>query len=135
MQKLCQSFQGLPETFPFGTKTPVFKVAGKMFALSQLAEHPLRVSLKCEPQLAEQQRATWFRLLRIAHCSTRSPAASSAPSKAKGALARDEPGRVAHGDHVLHVSGSSTDRPARSRFGSAGHHVLRFGHKRGRSRQ
>jgi predicted DNA-binding protein (MmcQ/YjbR family) len=35
----------------------VFKVAGKMFALSQLAEHPLRVSLKCEPQLAEQLRA------------------------------------------------------------------------------
>ena len=26
----------------------VFKVAGKMFALSQLAEYPLRVSLKCE---------------------------------------------------------------------------------------
>ena len=49
----------LAETFPFGAKTPVFKVAGKTFALSQLAEHPLRVSLKCEPQLAEQQRATW----------------------------------------------------------------------------
>ena len=30
-----------------------------MFALSQLAEHPLRVSLKCEPQLAEQLRATY----------------------------------------------------------------------------
>jgi predicted DNA-binding protein (MmcQ/YjbR family) len=43
----------LAETFPFGAKTSVFKVAGKMFALSQLAEHPLRVSLKCEPQLAE----------------------------------------------------------------------------------
>jgi predicted DNA-binding protein (MmcQ/YjbR family) len=29
----------LAETFPFGAKTSVFKVAGKMFALSQLAEH------------------------------------------------------------------------------------------------
>jgi hypothetical protein len=49
----------MAETFPFGAKTSVFKVAGKMFALSQLAEHPLRVSLKCEPQLAEQLRATY----------------------------------------------------------------------------
>ena len=37
----------------------MFKVAGTMFALSQFAEHPLRVSLKCEPQLAEQLRATY----------------------------------------------------------------------------
>jgi predicted DNA-binding protein (MmcQ/YjbR family) len=34
----------------------VFKVAGKMFALSRLRERPLRVSLKCEPALAEQLR-------------------------------------------------------------------------------
>ena len=47
----------MAETLPFGAKTSVFKVAGKMFALSQLAEYPLRVSLKCEPQLAEQLRA------------------------------------------------------------------------------
>jgi hypothetical protein len=39
------------------------------------------------------------------------------------------------GTYVLHVGRSSTDRPARSRFGSAGHHILRIGHKRGRSRQ
>jgi len=49
----------LAETLPLGAKTTVLKVAGKMFALSQLAEHPLRVSLKCEPQLAEQLRATY----------------------------------------------------------------------------
>lgn len=29
-----------------------------MFALSRLAQSPLRVSLKCEPQLAEQLRET-----------------------------------------------------------------------------
>jgi len=49
----------MAETFPFGAKTSVCKVAGKMFALSQLAEYPLRVSLKCEPQRAEQLRATY----------------------------------------------------------------------------
>jgi predicted DNA-binding protein (MmcQ/YjbR family) len=54
----CLSFAGASETFPFGPETSVFKVAGKMFALSQLDQVPPRVSLKCEPGLAEQLRET-----------------------------------------------------------------------------
>jgi predicted DNA-binding protein (MmcQ/YjbR family) len=53
----CLSFPGAEETFPFGPDTSVFKVAGKMFALSQLGADSLRVSLKCEPDLAEALRA------------------------------------------------------------------------------
>lgn len=53
----CLSFAGAEETFPFGPATSVFKVGGKMFALSQLGADSLRVSLKCEPQLAEALRA------------------------------------------------------------------------------
>jgi predicted DNA-binding protein (MmcQ/YjbR family) len=53
----CLSFPGVEETFPFGPNTSVFKVAGKMFALSALAAKPLSVSVKCDPQLAEQLRA------------------------------------------------------------------------------
>jgi len=52
----CLTFAGAEETFPFGTATSVFKVAGKMFALSQLRADSLRVSLKCEPDLAEALR-------------------------------------------------------------------------------
>ncbi len=52
----CLAFRGSAETFPFGPETFVFKVAGKIFALSRLAQVPLRVSLKCEPLLAEQLR-------------------------------------------------------------------------------
>ena len=52
----CLSFTGAEETFPFGPKTSVFKVEGKMFALSQLSADSLRVSLKCEPGLAEALR-------------------------------------------------------------------------------
>jgi predicted DNA-binding protein (MmcQ/YjbR family) len=52
----CLSFTGAEETFPFGPETSVFKVGGKMFALSQLVADSLRVSLKCEPQLAEELR-------------------------------------------------------------------------------
>lgn len=53
----CLSFSGAEETFPFGPETSVFKVGGKMFALSRFDPYDLRVSLKCEPRLAENLRA------------------------------------------------------------------------------
>ena len=56
LRDLCLAFPGAAETFPFGPETSVFKVEGKMFALSRLARRPLSVSLKCEPALAEQLR-------------------------------------------------------------------------------
>ena len=56
LRALCLAFPGSVETFPFGPQTSVFKVGGKMFALSRLTETPLRVSLKCEPLIAEQLR-------------------------------------------------------------------------------
>ena len=59
LRDLCLGFPGSAETFPFGPETSVFKVAGKMFALSRLAAHPLSVSVKCEPLLAEQLRAAY----------------------------------------------------------------------------
>lgn len=57
LRSLCLSFPGAEETFPFGARTSVFKVGGKMFALTQLDAEPLRVSVKCEPRLAEGLRA------------------------------------------------------------------------------
>jgi predicted DNA-binding protein (MmcQ/YjbR family) len=56
LQRLCLSFPGSAETFPFGPETSVFKVAGKVFAISRLGQEPLEVSLKCEPLLAERLR-------------------------------------------------------------------------------
>lgn len=52
----CLALPGAEETFPFGPENSVFKVAGKVFALSRLDSTPLRISLKCEPALAEQLR-------------------------------------------------------------------------------
>ncbi len=52
----CLAFPGSAETFPFGPETSVFKVSGKMFAVSRLAQRPLQVSVKCDPTLAEQLR-------------------------------------------------------------------------------
>jgi predicted DNA-binding protein (MmcQ/YjbR family) len=52
----CLGFRGSTETFPFGPETSVFKVAGKIFAITRLSREPLQVSLKCDPLLAEQLR-------------------------------------------------------------------------------
>jgi predicted DNA-binding protein (MmcQ/YjbR family) len=56
LKRICLSFTGAEETFPFGPQTSVFKVEGKMFALSHLRGRPLTVSLKCDPALAEELR-------------------------------------------------------------------------------
>jgi len=48
----CLSMPGAVEEFPFSEGVSVFKVGGKMFALSALARDPLEVSVKCEPDLA-----------------------------------------------------------------------------------
>ncbi len=57
LRELCLGFPGAEETFPFGPRTSVFKVEGKIFALAALAARPLTVSVKCEPLLAERLRA------------------------------------------------------------------------------
>ena len=71
LRRYCLSFPGAVETFPFNPETSVFKVAGKMFALSQLDQVPLRVSLKCEPGLAEQLRETHAAVLPGYHLNKR----------------------------------------------------------------
>ena len=57
LRRWCLARPGASEDFPFGEGVSVFKVAGKMFALSALATRPLSVSLKCEPELASVLRA------------------------------------------------------------------------------
>jgi predicted DNA-binding protein (MmcQ/YjbR family) len=59
LRKLCLGFPEAFEHFPFGPEHSVFKVEGKLFAISALRRSPLKVSLKCEPELAEQLRASF----------------------------------------------------------------------------
>jgi predicted DNA-binding protein (MmcQ/YjbR family) len=67
----CLGFVGAEETFPFGPENSVFKVAGKVFALSRLDGDPLRISLKCEPVLAEQLRASHAAIIPGYHLNKR----------------------------------------------------------------
>jgi predicted DNA-binding protein (MmcQ/YjbR family) len=56
LKRLCLGLPGAREEFPFDEATSVFKVAGKMFALCPFDSAPLRVSLKCDPDVAVQLR-------------------------------------------------------------------------------
>src|SRR4051794_18713169 len=50
---------GAVEEFPFGPNTAVFKVGGKMFALSPVETDVPKVSVKCDPDLATQLRESY----------------------------------------------------------------------------
>ena len=56
LKAACLDLNGAEETFPFGPEVSVFKVGGKIFALSALDAVPLKVSLKCDPEVAVQLR-------------------------------------------------------------------------------
>lgn len=56
LRTFCLSFNDAVEEFPFSPEISVFKVEGKMFALSALDGEPLTVNLKCDPEIAVQLR-------------------------------------------------------------------------------
>jgi predicted DNA-binding protein (MmcQ/YjbR family) len=56
LRSFCLSFNAAAEDFPFSPEVSVFKVSGKMFALTTLDASPLTVNLKCEPENAVQLR-------------------------------------------------------------------------------
>jgi predicted DNA-binding protein (MmcQ/YjbR family) len=58
----CLSKKGVTEHFPFDKDTLVFKVGGKMFALSSLAQWEKgepSINLKCDPDRAQELRAEY----------------------------------------------------------------------------
>jgi predicted DNA-binding protein (MmcQ/YjbR family) len=59
LRAACLRRPGAVEDFPFGPQHSVFKVAGKIFALSALDRVPLEVSVKCEPELATELRRSY----------------------------------------------------------------------------
>lgn len=51
-REYCLAKKGVTESFPFDESTLVFKVMGKMFALSGLEHQPSKANLKCDPEKA-----------------------------------------------------------------------------------
>ncbi|WP_328721812.1 MmcQ/YjbR family DNA-binding protein [Streptomyces sp. NBC_00247] len=56
LRSFALDFNEAVEEFPFTPETSVFKVLGKMFALSALDTRPLTVNLKCDPDEAVRLR-------------------------------------------------------------------------------
>jgi predicted DNA-binding protein (MmcQ/YjbR family) len=67
-REYCLSKKGTTECFPFDETTLVFKVAGKMYALSSLDGEP-SVNLKCDPEKAIELRDRYSAVLPAYHMS------------------------------------------------------------------
>ncbi len=68
LRSYCISKKGVSEDFPFDETTLVFKVMGKMFALTDL-EGELSINLKCDPEKAVELRELYSCVLPGYHMS------------------------------------------------------------------
>ena len=55
-RQYCLHLKGVEETFPFGPDTLVYKVMGKVFAITGLDSEEFQVNLKCDPEKAIEMR-------------------------------------------------------------------------------
>ncbi len=59
----CLAKKGVTESFPFDEETLVFKVMGKMFALTGLEYNPAKANLKCDPERSVELREEYDGLI------------------------------------------------------------------------
>ncbi len=59
LHRYCGQKKGVTEEFPFDEDTLVFKVMGKMFALTSLERLPVSINLKCDPERAIELRESY----------------------------------------------------------------------------
>lgn len=62
IREYCICKKAVTESFPFDENTLVFKVAGKMFALTNITGD-LRINLKCNPEKAIELRERYSSIL------------------------------------------------------------------------
>ena len=67
----CLAKPGAEETTPFGPDYLVYKVGGKMFALTSPDEFPPRVNLKCDPERALELRDRYEAIIPGYHMNKR----------------------------------------------------------------
>lgn len=64
----CIQKPGVTEGFPFDNRTLVFKVMGKMFALTDVEDFDY-INLKCDPERSEELRASYLGITAGYHMS------------------------------------------------------------------
>ena len=70
LREYCISKKGATEGFPFDESTLVFKVSGKIFALTDL-EGEFSINLKCDPEKAIEIREQYPSVLPGYHMNNR----------------------------------------------------------------
>ncbi len=68
---LCLSLPGAEETTPFGPDVLVYKVGGKVFALTDPGDFPPRMNLKCDPARAITLREEYESIIPGYHMNKR----------------------------------------------------------------
>lgn len=56
IRNLCLSMKGATEDMPFDETTLCFRVGGKIFAITDIEDRPVKVNLKCDPEKAIELR-------------------------------------------------------------------------------
>lgn len=67
VEDYCLSMPNAVLDYPFGEGVAVYKVEDKMFALIQEGKEPVRISLKCDPQLSKVLREKYETVLEGYH--------------------------------------------------------------------
>lgn len=67
VEEYVLSMQNARLDYPFGEDVAVYKVKDKMFALIPEGKEPIRISLKCDPQLAQVLREKYETVLEGYH--------------------------------------------------------------------
>jgi predicted DNA-binding protein (MmcQ/YjbR family) len=117
LREYCLSMPAAVEEFPFSEGVSVFKVGGRMFALSALAGDPLEVSVKCEPELAVGLRDAHAAIRPGYHLNKRHWNTVTLDGSLDDAMVRD----MVEDSYDLVVDGLPVKRrPARGQGGRAG---------------
>ena len=112
LREWCLEQVGAVEEFPFGPDHSVFKVAGKLFAISALEREPLEVSVKCDPDLAVQLRASYEAIRPGYHLNKRHWNTITLDQRIPDKLARD----LIEDSYDLVVSGLSKKKQEQLRW-------------------
>jgi predicted DNA-binding protein (MmcQ/YjbR family) len=67
VEKYVLSMPDAKLDYPFGEEVAVYKVHDKMFALIAEGKDPVRISLKCDPQLAQVLRKKYTEVMEGYH--------------------------------------------------------------------
>lgn len=109
----CAGLPGSCETFPFDGATLVFKVGGKMYALTGITDDPVTLSLKVRPECGEELRAAHPAIEPGYHLNKRHWITATLDGTVPDALLHD----LLSGSHTLVVA--SLTRAQRAELGVA----------------